>query len=277
MDEVAIRRNYYVVMSNTIITDMCCKLPLQHTKVLRYMIAKIQPNDRADKIYTMSVKEYCETAGITYSGKNLNDIKALLTKKVDDIDQQFEYIHIGKKHMRIRWFDILNYDTETATVEYTWSGSIRPFLFNLVHGNSYTQYRVQEGIVLESEYAFKLFELMRVYIGQKRAAVIIEIAELKELFNATHITRFNDFARRVLDLAIKDIHEYTTLRIKYKPQKVKSRSYTHIRFTIHEEEDFTGAIEEARIRKLEKKPSPFDEIVKSDDIVEQHEINSSEV
>ena len=258
MDEISIRRNYYVVMANTIITDMCCKLPLQHTKVLRYMISKIKPTDTPGSLYTMSVKEYCETAGITYCGQNLNSIKELLTKKVEDIDRQFEWISVGRKNMRIRWFDVLNYNEETATVEYTWSGSISPFLFNLIHGSEgYMQYRIQESIALESDYAVKLFELMKVYIGQKKSTVVIEIAELKKLFDANHITRTNDFMRRVIDMAIKDIHEYTTLRIKYTPQKVKSRGYTHIMFSIREDEDFLGATEEARIRKLDKIPSPF--------------------
>ena len=263
MDEIATRQNFYVVMANTIITDMCCKLSLQHVKVLRYMVAKIQPTDAPNKVYTMSVKEYCETAGITYSGKNLNDIKELLTKKVEEIDLQFEWIRVGKRNLRIRWFDLLAYNSETATVEYTWSGSIQPLLFNLIHGGTgYVQYRLQEGMVFGSEYAFKLFELMKVYIGQKKSTVVIEIAELKKLFNAEHIQRVNDFARRVLDTAIEELRKYTTINVTYTLQKVKSRSYTHIMFTIREEEDFLGATEEARMRKINGLSNPFEEAKK---------------
>jgi plasmid replication initiation protein len=200
----------------------------------------------------MTIKEYCETAGITYCGKNLNDI-AKMFQSIDYVDKQYEILPVGSRDIRLRWFDILEYNHATASVKYSWSQSVSPFLFNLIHAkNGYAQYRIREGLVLESEYAFKLFELLKIYIGQKKSTALVEIAELKALFDANEYKQYNDFRRYFLDIAVKDINKFTSLRVSYTPRKIKGRGYSHIMFTIREEEDILGFIEDEQNAKLDR-------------------------
>ena len=253
--ELEQRRKYRVVMANTVINDMSYKLSLQQLKVLRYMISQIQPTDSPNKLYTMSVKEYCDVCGIDGdSGKNSRDIKS----SFDAIDRQVQWIRIPntRKNVRVRWFNRLIVSEGSGIIEYSWHEDIIEFLFDLVHsGKPYTNYMQEENSVMESRYAFRLFELMKEYHNLKRKVVVFPIDLLKQQLDAEKYERYPDFRRFVLDVAVKEINRYADFNIAYEGQKIKSRAITHISFSIEdlgESELVFGFAAGEREKKLNK-------------------------
>ena len=261
MNELEQMRKYRIVMANTIINDMSYELTAQQLNVLRYMISQIQPTDKPNKLYTLSVKEYCEVCGISADGgKNYRDIKATF----EAIDNQVRWISMpySKKNARIRWFNRLIIGEGSGEIEYSWHEDIVEYLFNLVSGKKpYTQFQREEYIVLGSRYAKRLYEIMRQYFNLRRKYIVIPIGLLKEQLDAEKYERYPDFRRYVLDVAVREINEYTgDFSIEYEGQKVKSRAVTHIAFTITDTvecEILFHVAQGTRRRKLNKTPYAF--------------------
>ena len=65
-----------------------------------------------------------------------------------------------------------------------------------------------------------------------------DIEELKRMLNAEHYTRFYDFKKKVLEIAMKEIADYTDLDVTYTLRK-KGKQFTNISFSIGTKHDLS--------------------------------------
>jgi plasmid replication initiation protein len=117
------------------------------------------------------------------------------------------------------------------------SQSIKPFLLGLIDTGFYTQAELINFLALKSKYSKRLYEILKSYLNnsnEKRYRIVFEefeIMELKKLVAAENYGRFKDFRVRVLDIAMREINDFTDIIASYTPIK-PGRITTHVRFCI---------------------------------------------
>jgi Protein involved in initiation of plasmid replication len=75
------------------------------------------------------------------------------------------------------------------------------------------------------------FELLKSYAFQKKPSYTFELDELKKQIGATKYNNFKDFRINVLELATREINQFTTINIQWEPIK-KGRKVVQIVFYI---------------------------------------------
>ena len=82
---------------------------------------------------------------------------------------------------------------------------------------------------MRSQYSIRLYEILKSYAYKKNK--IFDIEDLKRTLSAENYTRFPDFKRYVLDIAVREMNEFSDLAIAYELIK-ESRRYAKINFSI---------------------------------------------
>ena len=87
---------------------------------------------------------------------------------------------------------------------------------------------------MKSQYSIRLYEILRSYEFRHKAEFSID--ELKELLSATCYTRYPDFRRNVLEIAMKEIDALSDIIVTHEMIK-EGRKYVRILFTINLKQD----------------------------------------
>jgi len=230
---------YEVAWSNDFIRRVPpVKLTEQEAKIVYYMASKIQPSDKNFRTITMRLDELCRTCGLdTRQGKNYSDLKNSL-KKLSDKSAWYKGIFSGRrKEWLVRWIDTYEIEEGTGEIKATFSLGMEPFLLNLFERGHFTKSKLLNFMALKSKYSQRLYEILKSYtysntdMGYKEVEHIFDILELKKMLNAEQYGPFKDFRVRVLEIAEKQINEYTDINVKITPIK-RGRLTTKIQFHI---------------------------------------------
>lgn len=96
----------------------------------------------------------------------------------------------------------------------------------------YTYLEIQTLLTFSSIYSIRIFNLLKQF---KQKSKSFNIDELKEMLLITNkYKNFSDFKRFVIDPAVKDINEHSTLKVSYETDGVKGRKVNTITFTCYE-------------------------------------------
>jgi len=224
------KRSHLVVKSNDLIQKARFTLSLQEQKIILYLISKVKPDDD-DFIYQeFSIGDFCRVYGMDHdSGKNYKNvkdaIKALSDKSV------WVMLDSGTETL-VRWINKAWINKKSGSIRIRLDDDMRPYLLQL--RERFTQYELMYTLAMKSQYSIRLFELLRSYEHKK--IWVFEIDELKRLLSAENYTRFPDFKRKVLDIAIREINAFSDLDVSCKPKKV-GRRFGKIEFTIRLKQD----------------------------------------
>ena len=248
-------RKQMVVQGNDFIRHARNQMSAQELDIIYFWISKIKPTDIDIMRLTFTVTEFCEMCGIdTKSGKNYRDVKAAV-KSISDKSAWVE----NKKGVEtlVRWVDtaIIEHDSGAMTV--VLSQSLKPFLIQLIDQGNYTQAEIINFLALRSRYSKRLYEILKSY--QKKGYGItfkdFELDELKKLLAAEKYVRYPDLRRKVLDIAVREINEFTDSTITFEVIKT-GRKYTGLRFSIQRKQPMerfnSYAMAEKRLDELEK-------------------------
>lgn len=116
-----------------------------------------------------------------------------------------------------RWVDKIGYIDDLGCVELVFASDVIPLITRLEA--RYTEYELKQVVGLRSEYAIRLYELVIQWrsVGKTNP---ISLAELREKLGLIdEYKRIEAFKRRVLDLAITQINEYTDIIVDYEQHK----------------------------------------------------------
>lgn len=204
-------RNNLVVKSNTLIQKSRYKLSAQEQKLLLYIISKIKPSDKEFRTMVLSLKQVCKVCGITYNSKNYINFRNSITSLSD----KGFWISTGKKDIYCRWVHPICIDKEENTVEIRLDDNLLPYLIEL--RNNFTAYELENILLFSSKYSIRLYEILKSYSHIGR--VSIDVDELKSLLGIPkeQYTEYKDFKKRVLNIALKEIQEFSDLWIEIKP------------------------------------------------------------
>jgi len=135
----------------------------------------------------------------------------------------------NKEMVKSRWVSQISYIENEGTVSIVFAPAVVPLITRLE--KEFTRYDLEQVSGLTSTYAVRLYELL---ISWRRSGKTpeIELATLRERLGVGEgeLTRIDNFKRKVLDFAIKQINEHTDITAEYEQHK-KGRTISGFSFT----------------------------------------------
>jgi plasmid replication initiation protein len=227
--ELAEIRDYQVVKANDLIQRSRFQLSSQEQKIVLYLISKIKPGDKEFQKYSFEIQEFCKLCGIENpSGVDYKYLKDTLQKLRD---KSFWVKQDNGGETLFAWIDGVTVSPRSGTVSIRLNENIKPYLLALQQ--KFTHYSLVYILGMRSQYAIRLYELLKSYEFRGRWQVGIE--ELKELLSAENYKLFGDFKRRVLNTALREIKDLTDIGVNYEIIK-KGRKFAEIEFTVKQKE-----------------------------------------
>ncbi len=213
MDEKS--RNYWVIKGNEITRQGRYGYTLQQIKILDFCISKIRPYDPGDGIYTMTVTEYCKVAGINIDSGNNH---AAVRRGLQALSDKSFWLPIGKKLVLTRWLQKVAIETESEIIEFQFDPDILPYVANL--GSGYTQMELPILMSFNSKHGHRLYEFLKSFyykVIQNFEPIQVEITldKFREMMLIDGYTVFNDLRKRVIEVAVKEINEYSDMKLTY--------------------------------------------------------------
>jgi plasmid replication initiation protein len=217
-------RDYKVVKSNDLIQKSRFQLTPQEQKIVLYLISKIKPNDVTLKEYAFGVGEFCKVCGLNTSGANYKYIKHTI-KELSDKSIWIK-LENGTETL-MRWINKAWINQKSGMIRLRLDDDMKPYLLQLK--DRFTQYELFYTLAMKSQYSIRLYEILKSYSNQNKKKFDIE--ELKKMLFAENYTRFPDFKRKVIDISMREINEFSDMNVTYETVKDGRRYATIIFYT----------------------------------------------
>ena len=238
-------RNNVVVKSNDLIQRSRFSLTTQQQRMMLYLISKIMPQDENFKTYQLDIVEFCQTCGIDYSGgKTYEELKASIKALAD----KSMWIEIedekGEAETLIRWIEEPTIRKNSGIVEVQLNKYLKPYLLQLK--KNFTSYELIYTLRFRSKYSIRLYELACsvVFHPLQEYRKRYTVEELKKRLGAENYTDYRKFRVKALDVAVREINEYSDKNISYNQISSKGRKIEAIEIVITSK----NSIEAAKIR-----------------------------
>lgn len=229
--EPSFNQENFVVLSNELIRSKS-NLTLNEIKLLRLTIMQIMANDTELLTYKIPIIELGKLLQI--SNSNLyRDIDLITTHLL----QEIVYIGDGNpkhKWKKFSWVSTCEYENGVVTIKL--HEQLKPYLLGLK--GYYTQYILEDILVLKSVYAIRIYELIKeemkyqkVY-ANKTADIQLSVELIRIATNTEDkYTQMGHFKEKVVKSAIKEINEKLSYYITYTDIK-KGRKIVGFNFHI---------------------------------------------
>lgn len=221
-------RKKSVVESNEFVKNNLFKLNALQTKIMYYLISKINSFDSDFKKYDFSILDFCRVSGINpNNGANYADIRAALKELAD----KSAWIKEGKNFVLYRILDEVEVKPENNNFSISFHKTMEPYLLNLTE--KFTQFELIWALNLRSKYSLRLYEIaVSIHFDTKsQFEKIYYLDELKTLLRAETYKTYQHFKDRVLEPSIADINANTDKKLSFYPVK-QGRTVIGIRLTV---------------------------------------------
>ncbi|MBP3836165.1 MAG: replication initiation protein [Pyramidobacter sp.] len=194
-------------------------------RILAYLASMIKDDDPENKTYIIPLNELALESGRQRDGaflKELDDTTTMILQTVILLRDKEDEGDIEK-------FSPLCYcriKMKEGIIEAQFTPQMKPFYSNLK--DNYTLYPRQEFLRLRSLYSQRLYELLMSWRNVQSGKVELPLEDLhrKLLVSESQRKNFGEFNRRVLQPALKEIKEITSLSVMAIPQKENANSKT---------------------------------------------------
>ena len=229
------------------------QLSLQEQRCVLYAISKITPSDTAFNEYVLDIKDLYAVCGLQKeSYTELKNMMIGLKSKCWWMPMKND----PDTESAVSWFNTVRTNKKSGKVTIKFHEDMMPYLLELTGSDGfYTGYNLRFVLPMSSQYAPRLYELLKSY-QKNNEAWFFEVDKLKRLLGAENYKDFKDFRRRALDPAVKEINEYTDLNIAYKAEK-QGVKYSRVTFYMYAKKP--KALHEAKMageRKLDGEADP---------------------
>jgi len=218
-------RSTKIYQADTLLQKGRFELSLTEQRLILYAISQIKPTDDKRQEYTFSLKNFYAICGIKE-----NDSYTTIKKTLIEMRKKVWWILMDDPNdpgteceSAVSWFEIIRTNKKSGKVTIAFHVDMMPYLLDLARqreegGGYYTQYMFQYVLPMRSQYAIRLYELLKSY-QKNQMKWWFKVDELKRLLDCRHYNRFADFRRFALQPAIKDINEFSDITIKYETEK----------------------------------------------------------
>lgn len=158
----------------------------------------------------------------------------------------------------VNWFQSISpcrNAQDEVCLEFEFSNKLKPFLLHL---KEYVKLSRIDIAPMKSGFSIRIYSILKAYRDKMRkheteSSYTIEIEEFKSLLGISgKYTAFDNFRRRVLNVAKKEINENSTsINIDFKGIR-SARKITHIKYVIRDKEEAVEVISELNTDKLSK-------------------------
>ena len=230
-ENLTVMRTYKVIKSNDIIQKARFQLSVQEQKIILYLISKIKPRDKDFKNNVFDIKDFCKICGIdTHNGKNYINLKETIKKLADK--SIWVKSDDGNRETLYRWLNYAVIDKKSGEIQIQFHELMKPFLLELK--SSFTQYELLYILAMQSQYGIRLYETLKSY--EFRKEILFNLEDLKEMLMAKKYDVYNSFKRRVLEIAIREINDFSDINVQYEPIK-DGKKIVGLKFLISAKED----------------------------------------
>ena len=237
------QRSYKVVKANEIVQKARYDLNITELKAFAYILSKVKPGDKEGQEYTFNVKEYCQVCGIDWkNGGNYAYIKTTLKGLRD---KSFWLLDETGRESTVGWLSKARVNKGSGKITVKLDEDIQKYVIGLF--SDFTQYNLLSTLPMKSSYSFRIYELLKSYAYRK--AYTFDIDDLKSKLSATTYINFKDFRKKVIEIAVREINEYTDLEVSWQPV-TKGRKVVQVTFEIRQRETW-GQLE-ASARAIEE-------------------------
>lgn len=220
-----------VQKSNPLVSLWQSELTLQEFKILDVYLSRINSENPEQKIVRFRKGELEELLGVTKI--NMVDLEKRLKHlmgnviRIDDDKKEKGFKMVTLFEEAAAWQD----KNGLWTVDLQCTNSAMEYFFN-IKNIGYFMYRLRCVMPLQSRYAYILF----LYLESQRFRnpIVIEVDELKRLLSCDEELNYKEFYRfrqKVIDRALKELHEKTEFRCSYETIK-NGRRVTAIKFVL---------------------------------------------
>ena len=191
------------------------ELSLQEQRCVLYAVSKIKPEDTVFQEYTFELSDFYKLCGL--QGDSYTELKAILQGLSDR--SWWPTINDKGTESLVRWFSTLRTNKRSGKVTIEFHKDMMPYLLELTKENQYyTHYQLKYILPMKSQYAIRLYELLKSY-QRNNYEWFFDIEQLKKQLNCESYKDFKDFRRRVLEPAVAEINEFTDIKIAWEPMK----------------------------------------------------------
>jgi plasmid replication initiation protein len=239
--EITTKREYLVFKHNDLAQKSRFELSVPEQKTIAYMCSMIKPVDESvienggpfQLEYTFDINAYAAICGLQSDGGQFyNDTKALLKGLLTKV------VHLvlpdGTEGM-VTWFTGVWTNKRSSKVRVEVNKHLAPYLFGLKQ--DFFAYELLNILAMKSQYSIRIYEILRSYANLK--LINFEIDELKKRLMVDVVksyVNFKDFRRYVLDIAMKEINQYTDLIVSYETI-TKGRKVIQVEFHMSKKPD----------------------------------------
>ncbi len=224
------------VSNDLIIGAQWPKLTLDEQRLILYMLGLIDKWDDDLKVFKISVKELANVFGVRT--KRIYELcdkatDGLMTKLIKFVDP------IENERVKVTWCAETRESQEKGYVKLVLSPGLKPFLLALK--GRFTSWELRAVINLKNHYSLRIYQILKVYKGLKQDTFEVDLTWFKQKYlDATSKTynNFNDFKRRILIPAQKDIAAKTDILFTFKADKKKTRKVQSIIFSVEDNPNF---------------------------------------
>lgn len=173
---------------------------------------------------TIRAEQYAQNYGVTKEAGY-----AALKEACETLFERRVTIYKEKQKTVTRWISFITYKDGQGEIEVGFSTKVIPFLYELK--NSYTFFGIEQIAKLTSVHAIRLYELIIQWRSTGKTPEI-ELATFRGQLGIqpNEYPRMTNFKQRVLTPALKQINEYTDIKIECKQHK-RGRSISGFSFT----------------------------------------------
>ena len=229
------KKYYWCYMSDLIVKDNALmnasyNLDLVEQRLILLAILEARESGKginANDPLTVHAESYINQFGV----HRTTAYQALKDACKDLFARQFSYQEKrerGHANITSRWVSQIAYIDETATVEVIFAPAVVPLITRLEE--QFTQYDIEQISGLSSAYAVRMYELLICWRTTGKTP-IIELSEFRKRIGVldTEYQRIERLKHSVLELALKQINEYTDITASYEQHK-KGRVITGFSF-----------------------------------------------
>ena len=225
----------YSNKSNQMIQNYAWNLKEKQLKIMELLCSCYMTNyyDEKENTVTIGISDFMRELGSTTKGVSSKEYAIFrdTLKRLSD----FSIIGIGYngRERLIRMINTFEFLPDTSQIKCFMSDDYRESMKLQDRGNTKIEFRTICN--MDSRYSIKLYNLLRSWQGKEE--VYFDLDYLKELLNvkAKSYDNFAKFRQAVLDVAVNEINEKTSLQVSYEgltPLRGGSRKITRVVFNI---------------------------------------------
>lgn len=247
-------RELVVRQSNTLIEASYKIASVGEGRLIRMLIAQIQPHDEDFKTYRIDVADFAQFFGLAATN---NSVYEQIKKAADDLAGRRIMLEHGKSWVRLNWLSFAKYIEGNGYIEVRFDKELKPYLLQLK--THWKQYELKTIINFNSSYSIRIFELLKSWEFKadsngyfKRS---FEVDDLRKILGVekNEYKFFKDFRIKVIEIATREINTNSDIRIIQVDYSKTGRKISHVVFHCEKPKQLQLEVDE-KPPKLEEVP-----------------------